>query len=109
MGLRGERLRMVQDKPSMTPRGERGPSGASDLMPILKKLPSSVQIETSCCFCSSGNPLLLFIIIGAVVAALALLVAGIGFLVYRRRNANESTPSPASSSELTERLNQPSE
>ncbi|KAF3833484.1 hypothetical protein F7725_024688 [Dissostichus mawsoni] len=43
------------------------------------------------------------------VAALALLLAGIGFLVYRKRNANKSTPSPASSSELTERLNQPSE
>ena len=55
-------------------------------MPILKKLPSSVQIETSCCFCSTGNPLLLFII-GAVVAALALLIiAVIGFLVYRKRN-----------------------
>ncbi|KAL3044232.1 hypothetical protein OYC64_003967 [Pagothenia borchgrevinki] len=99
---------MVQDKPSMTPRGERGPSGASDLMPILKKLPSSVQIETSCCFCSTGNPLLLFII-GAVVAALALLIAGIGFLVYRKRNDNKNHPSPASSSELTEKLNQPSE
>ncbi|KAF3833456.1 hypothetical protein F7725_024660 [Dissostichus mawsoni] len=49
------------------------------------------------------------LIIGAAVAALALLVAGIGFLVYRKRNANKSTPSPASSSELTERLNQPSE
>ncbi|XP_033986914.1 major histocompatibility complex class I-related gene protein-like isoform X1 [Trematomus bernacchii] len=56
------------------------------------------------------NPLLLFIIIGAVVAALALLIiAGIVFLVYRKRNANKNPPSPASSSELTERLNQPSE
>ncbi|XP_033986871.1 major histocompatibility complex class I-related gene protein-like isoform X1 [Trematomus bernacchii] len=57
-----------------------------------------------------GNPLLLFIIIGAVVAALALLIiAGIGFLVYRKRNANNNTPSPASGFELTERLNQPSQ
>ncbi|XP_033986913.1 class I histocompatibility antigen, F10 alpha chain-like isoform X2 [Trematomus bernacchii] len=56
-----------------------------------------------------GNPLLLLFIIGAVVAALALLIAGIGFLVYRKRNANKNHPSPASSAELTERLNQPSE
>ncbi|XP_033976036.1 major histocompatibility complex class I-related gene protein-like [Trematomus bernacchii] len=56
-----------------------------------------------------GNPLLLLFIIGAVVAALALLLAGIGFLVYRKRNANKNTPSPASSSELTERLNQPAQ
>ncbi|XP_034081567.1 major histocompatibility complex class I-related gene protein-like [Gymnodraco acuticeps] len=54
-----------------------------------------------------GNPLLLPLIIGAAVAALALLLAGIGFLVYRKRNANKNTPSPASSAELTERLNQP--
>ncbi|XP_033986909.1 H-2 class I histocompatibility antigen, Q9 alpha chain-like [Trematomus bernacchii] len=56
-----------------------------------------------------GNPLLLLLIIGAAVAALALLIAGIVFLVYRKRNANKNPPSPASSSELTERLNQPSE
>ncbi|KAK1879862.1 Major histocompatibility complex class I-related protein [Dissostichus eleginoides] len=87
----------------MTPRGERSPSGASDLMPILKKLPSSVQIETSCCFCSTGNPLLLLLIIGAALF-IALLIAGIGFLVYRKRNETTS-----SSSELTERLNQPAE
>ncbi|KAL3044246.1 hypothetical protein OYC64_003981 [Pagothenia borchgrevinki] len=55
-----------------------------------------------------GNPPLLFII-GAVVAALALLIAGIVFLVYRKRNANKNHPSPVSSSELTERLNQPSQ
>ncbi|XP_034068930.1 class I histocompatibility antigen, F10 alpha chain-like [Gymnodraco acuticeps] len=57
-----------------------------------------------------GNPLLLPLIIGAAVAALALLlIAGIGFLVYRKRNANKKPLSAASSAELTERLNQPSE
>ncbi|XP_034054911.1 H-2 class I histocompatibility antigen, Q9 alpha chain-like isoform X1 [Gymnodraco acuticeps] len=54
-----------------------------------------------------GNPLLLPLIIGAAVAALALLLAGIGFLVYRKRNANKKPLSAASSAELTERLNQP--
>ncbi|KAJ4923448.1 hypothetical protein JOQ06_014037 [Pogonophryne albipinna] len=49
-----------------------------------------------------GNPLLLPLIIGAAVAALALLlIAGIGFLVYRKMNDKKSTPSPASSAELT--------
>ncbi|KAJ4920147.1 hypothetical protein JOQ06_024684 [Pogonophryne albipinna] len=49
-----------------------------------------------------GNPLLLPLIIGAAVAALALLlIAGIGFLVYRKRNDKKNTPSPASSAELT--------
>ncbi|KAF3833431.1 hypothetical protein F7725_024635 [Dissostichus mawsoni] len=67
-----------------------------------------IRLDSAVIRTNRGNPLLLFII-GAVVAALALLLAGIGFLVYRKRNANESTPSPASSSELTERLNQPSE
>ncbi|KAF3833471.1 hypothetical protein F7725_024675 [Dissostichus mawsoni] len=67
-----------------------------------------IRLDSAVIRTNRGNPLLLFII-GAVVAALALLVAGIGFLVYRKRNANKSTPSPASSSELTERLNQPSE
>ncbi|KAJ4921840.1 hypothetical protein JOQ06_024666 [Pogonophryne albipinna] len=47
------------------------------------------------------NPLLLPLIIGAAVAALALLLAGIGFLVYRKRNDKKNTPSPASSAELT--------
>ncbi|KAJ4920145.1 hypothetical protein JOQ06_024682 [Pogonophryne albipinna] len=44
-----------------------------------------------------GNPLLLPLIIGAAVAALALLLAGIGFLVYRKMNGKKNTPSPASS------------
>ncbi|KAI4787962.1 hypothetical protein KUCAC02_036156 [Chaenocephalus aceratus] len=57
-----------------------------------------------------GNPLLLPLTIGAAVAALALLlIAGVGLLVYRKRNANEKPLSAASSAELTERLNQPSE
>ncbi|KAF3833433.1 hypothetical protein F7725_024637 [Dissostichus mawsoni] len=68
-----------------------------------------IRLDSAVIRTNRGNPLLLLFIIGAAVAALALLVAGIGFLVYRKRNANESTPSPASSSELTERLNQPSE
>ncbi|KAI9548484.1 hypothetical protein NQZ68_007340 [Dissostichus eleginoides] len=67
-----------------------------------------IRLDSAVIRTNRGNPLLLFII-GAAVAALALLIAGIGFLVYRKRNANKSTPSPASSSELTERLNQPSE
>ncbi|KAK5884137.1 hypothetical protein CesoFtcFv8_000241 [Champsocephalus esox] len=49
-----------------------------------------------------GNPLLLPLIIGAAVAALALLlIAGVGLLVYRKRNGKKNTPSPASSAELT--------
>ncbi|KAF3833525.1 hypothetical protein F7725_024729 [Dissostichus mawsoni] len=52
--------------------------------------------------CLNGNPLLL-LIIGASLF-IALLIAGIGFLVYRKRNETTS-----SSSELTERLNQPAE
>ncbi|KAJ4923621.1 hypothetical protein JOQ06_014105, partial [Pogonophryne albipinna] len=55
-----------------------------------------------------GNPLLLLFIIGAAVAALALLlIAGIGFLVYRKMNANRNNF--LSCLQLTERLNQPSE
>ncbi|KAF3833531.1 hypothetical protein F7725_024735 [Dissostichus mawsoni] len=53
--------------------------------------------------CLNGNPLLLLLIIGASLF-IALLIAGIGFLVYRKRNETTS-----SSSELTERLNQPAE
>ncbi|KAJ4923622.1 hypothetical protein JOQ06_014106 [Pogonophryne albipinna] len=58
-----------------------------------------------------GNPLLLPLIIGAAVAALALLlIAGIGFLVYRKRNGIISPiKTTSSSSEHTERLNQPSQ
>ncbi|XP_033986903.1 major histocompatibility complex class I-related gene protein-like isoform X1 [Trematomus bernacchii] len=74
-------------------------SGVKDHVIVL----DSAVIRTN-----RGNPLLLFII-GAVVAALALLIAGIGFLVYRKRNDKKNPPSPASSSELTERLNQPSQ
>ncbi|KAK5911688.1 hypothetical protein CgunFtcFv8_005840 [Champsocephalus gunnari] len=50
-----------------------------------------------------GNPLpLLPLIIGAAVAALALLlIAGVGLLVYRKWNGKKNTPSPASSAELT--------
>ncbi|KAK5911701.1 hypothetical protein CgunFtcFv8_005853 [Champsocephalus gunnari] len=49
-----------------------------------------------------GNPLLLPLIIGAAVAALALLLlAGVGLLVYRKWNGKKNTPSPASSAELT--------
>ncbi|KAI4785875.1 hypothetical protein KUCAC02_037493 [Chaenocephalus aceratus] len=49
-----------------------------------------------------GNPLLLPLTIGAAVAALALLlIAGVGLLVYRKRNGKKNTPSPASSAELT--------
>ncbi|KAK5884101.1 hypothetical protein CesoFtcFv8_020364 [Champsocephalus esox] len=52
---------------------------------------------------------LLPLIIGAAVAALALLlIAGVGLLVYRKRNANEKPLTAASSAELIERLNQPS-
>ncbi|KAI9548482.1 hypothetical protein NQZ68_007338 [Dissostichus eleginoides] len=68
-----------------------------------------IRLDSAVIRTNRGNPPLLLFIIGAVVAALALLIAGIGFQVYRKRNANKSTPSPASSSELTERLNQPSE
>ncbi|KAK5855478.1 hypothetical protein PBY51_005577 [Eleginops maclovinus] len=74
-------------------------SGVEDKVLVL----DSAEIKTN-----TGNPLLL--IIGAAVAALLLLlIAGIGFLVYRKRNANEKSPSPASSAELLERLNQPSQ
>ncbi|KAK5855501.1 hypothetical protein PBY51_005599 [Eleginops maclovinus] len=73
-------------------------SGVEDKVLVL----DSAEIKTN-----TGNPLLL--IIGAAVAALLLLlIAGIGFLVYRRRNANKNSPSPASSAELTQ-LNQPSQ
>ncbi|XP_063755221.1 major histocompatibility complex class I-related gene protein-like isoform X1 [Eleginops maclovinus] len=75
-------------------------SGVGDKVLVL----DSAEIKTN-----TGNPLLL--IIGAAVAALLLLlllIAGIGFLVYRERNANKNSPSPASSAELTQ-LNQPSQ
>ncbi|KAK1883998.1 Major histocompatibility complex class I-related protein [Dissostichus eleginoides] len=58
-----------------------------------------IRLDSAVIRTNRGNPHLLFII-GAVVAALALLIAGIGFLVYRKRNANKNTPSPASSAEL---------
>ncbi|KAK1880978.1 Major histocompatibility complex class I-related protein [Dissostichus eleginoides] len=65
-----------------------------------------IRLDSAVIRTNRGNPY--FLIIGAALF-IALLVAGIGFQVYRKRNANKSTPSPASSSELTERLNQPSE
>ncbi|KAK1880394.1 Major histocompatibility complex class I-related protein [Dissostichus eleginoides] len=46
-----------------------------------------IRLDSAVIRTNRGNPPLLFII-GAAVAALALLVAGIGFLVYRKRNAN---------------------
>ncbi|KAJ4919424.1 hypothetical protein JOQ06_024706 [Pogonophryne albipinna] len=63
-----------------------------------------IKLDPAVIRSNRGNPLLLPLIIGAAVAALALLLAGIGFLVYRKMNETTS-----SSSELTERLNQPGE
>ncbi|KAJ4923447.1 hypothetical protein JOQ06_014036, partial [Pogonophryne albipinna] len=60
-----------------------------------------IKLDSAVIRSNRGNPLLLPLIIGAAVAALALLLAGIGFLVYRKMNDKKSTPSPASSAELT--------
>ncbi|KAK5911665.1 hypothetical protein CgunFtcFv8_005820 [Champsocephalus gunnari] len=69
-----------------------------------------IALDRSVIRSNRGNPLLLPLTIGAAVAALALpLLAGVGLLVYRKRNANEKPLSAASSAELTERLNQPSD
>ncbi|KAK1880129.1 Major histocompatibility complex class I-related protein [Dissostichus eleginoides] len=51
-----------------------------------------IRLDSAVIRTNRGNPLLLLFIIGAAVAALALLIAGIVFLVYRKRNANKSTP-----------------
>ncbi|KAJ4923446.1 hypothetical protein JOQ06_014035 [Pogonophryne albipinna] len=60
-----------------------------------------IKLDPAVIRSNRGNPLLP-LIIGAAVAALALLlIAGIGFLVYRKMNDKKSTPSPASSAELT--------